>query len=205
MSNRLKVYRYIKESIIARKFLPGEMIYERDIALELGVSRSPVREALQNLQDEGWLTVMPRRGSVVNPLSPVEIEEVLQIRTIIAAASLHIAAKRMGASDTAYLHSLIVRQEKAAAANDRHTFLEVDMEFHLTLVRLTGNRRLVGIAGNLLDSFRRIAAEVIQMEGFSASSVDDHKDIMEALAQGDVKKARNIMAVHIMGTQDMLL
>lgn len=205
MSNRLKVYRYIKEAIIARKLLPGAMIYERNIALELGVSRSPVREALQSLQDEGWLTVMPRKGSVVNPLSPVEIEEVLQIRTIIATASLYIASQRMGAKDTAYLHSLIARQEKAAAANDRHTFLEMDMEFHLTLVRLTGNRRLVGLAGNLLDSFRRIAAEAMQKVGFSSPSASDHKAIMEALARGDAEEARNIMSVHIMRIKDILL
>lgn len=203
-SSRHKVYRHVKDAIIAQEYRPGDMVYERELAQALGVSRTPVREALQALQDEGWLTVRPRKGSVVNPLSHVEIEEVLQIRSIVAAASIIFAVDRLGPSDSAYLNSLIIRQERAATVRDHNAFMDADMEFHLALVRLTGNRRLVSITSDLLDNFRRIGLEALGIGRDFTGPIAEHKAILEALDRREAEEARRLMVMHIWKNKDAL-
>lgn len=203
-SNRHRVYRHIKDAIATQGLRPGDVLHERDLARELGVSRTPVREALQALQNEGWLTVKPRRGSVVNPLNRVEIEEVMQIRLIIASGSIIFAAGRIGPDDFAHLHSLITRQKQALGAGDRAAFMDADMEFHLSLIRLTGNHRLVNITKNLLDSFRRIAIEVLWGNPEIEKSIMEHRAILEALEAGDTLKAQQLMVEHIQKTKNFL-
>lgn len=203
-SSRQKVYRYVKEGIISRAFRPGDMIYERDLAQALSVSRTPVREALQTLQDDGWLTVIPRKGSRVRPLSREEVEEVLQIRSIIASASIVLTGGRVSPAELAYLHSVIGRQKKAAEEQNSFTFMEADMEFHLALVRLTGNRRLVAITRDLLDNFLRIGIEALLLAKYS-EAIDTHKEILAALERGDTEGARTLMIDHIGKTREILL
>ncbi len=133
-SNRQKVYRHVKSGIVSHLLKPGDILHEREIARELGVSRTPVREALQALQDDGWLTVIPRKGSMVRPMSRAEVEEVLQLRVIIASAGITLSAGRLGPNDFAYLKTFIKHQEKAAAARDPRKFMEADMAMHHALV-----------------------------------------------------------------------
>ena len=204
MSSRQKVYRYVKEGIISTALRPGDMVHERDLAQTLGVSRTPVREALQALQDEGWLSVIPRKGSMVRPLSRMEIEEVLQIRSIIASASIILTGGQVNPNDLAYLHSTVARQEKAAGEQDYNSFMDADMEFHLAIVRLTGNRRLVGITGDLLDNFRRIGIQVLQLGDFSGA-IKGHRDVLEALERGETEDARHLMIEHIGQCRRLLL
>lgn len=204
MSNRQKVYRHVKEGIIAMSFRPGDMIHERELAQTLGVSRTPVREALQALQDDGWLSVIPRKGSMVRPLSRKEIEEVLQIRSIIASASIVLTGGRINPTEQAYIHSVIGRQEKAAEEQNPFTFMEADMEFHLAIVRLTGNRRLVAITRDLLDNFLRIGVEALMLTKYS-QAMDAHKEILAALEKGDTENARIMMIDHIGKTRDALI
>lgn len=196
-SNRRKVYRYVKDGIVANVFRPGTMIHERDLARELGVSRTPVREALQSLQDDGWLNVMPRKGTMVRPLSRAEIEEVLQLRVIIGTAGITLSAGRISAGAFAHLRSLIARQEAAAEACDYLKFIEADMQLHVSMVRLAGNSRLTRIAEDLLDNFRRIGLEAIRGDCKLAGVIAGHKAIVAALEQGNAATAKKLLVDHI--------
>ena len=204
-SSRHKVYRHVRDGIISRKLRPGDMLYERELAQALGVSRTPVREALQSLQDDGWLTVIPRRGTVVRPLSRVEIEEVLQLRSIIAAASLMLSAGRVGPQDLAYLGTFIKLQEEAAKRGDSLKFMDADMDFHLALVRLAGNRRLTAITEDLLGHFKRIGSEALEAGRDFEVPIAAHKAILAAVANGETEKARDLMVDHIGQTRDLLV
>ncbi|MCC8193674.1 MAG: GntR family transcriptional regulator [Deltaproteobacteria bacterium] len=196
-SNRLKVYRYVKDGIVSQDLRPGTMIHERDLAQTLGVSRTPVREALQTLQDDGWLTVIPRKGTVVRPLGRAEIEEVLQLRVIIGAAGIKFSVGRIGANAFAHLKSLIAGQEAAAAGLDYMKFIEADMQLHVAMVRLAGNRRLSLIAEELLDNFRRVGLEAVRGRQELSGPIAQHKAIVAALEAGDACAAENILIDHI--------
>lgn len=204
-SSRQKVYRHVKGGIVAHVLRPGDMIHERDLARELGVSRTPVREALQSLQDDGWLTVIPRKGTMVRPLSRAEIEEVLQLRVIIASAGITLSAGRIGPNDFAHLRTYIKRQEEAAAAKDTRGFMEADMAMHQALVRLGGSRRLTAFAENLLDHFRRIGIEILETNTDFAVPLAAHKAIIDALEKGETEEARRMMTEHIENARDLLV
>ena len=204
-SSRQKVYRYVKDAIISLALRPGDMLFERDIAQALGVSRTPVREALQELQDEGWLTVMPRKGSIVRPLNRIEIEEVLQMRSIVGAAGIQLSAGRVGAGDLAYLKTLIAQQEDAARHDDYPKFVGADMALHVAMVRLAGNRRLTAVAEDLLDNFQRVSIEAVQSERGLGPLIDEHKAIVEALERGDHKEAQQLLMDHIERARQLLL
>ena len=204
-SSRLKVYRYVKDCIISQELRPGAIIHERDLAQKIGVSRTPVREALRSLQDDGWLTVMPRRGTVVRPLCRREIEEVLQLRTIIGAAGIKLSVGRISAGAFAHLRGLIAQQEIAAASHDCTKFIDADMQLHIAMVRLAGNSRLSLIAEDLLDNFRRVALEAVQGRGDLSSPLTEHKAIVAALENEDQVTAETILINHVEAARQALL
>lgn len=205
-SHREKVYQYVKKSIISHAFLPGDMIYERSLAELLGVSRTPVREAIQCLQDDGWLTVVPRKGTMVRHLKRVDIEEILQLRTIIGTACVAIAARKVTASDIAYFESLLAQQEAAAKTRNAQAFLAVDMALHLAFVRFAGNRRMFAFTENLCDYFQCMGMHILSMsDGSFQKSVEEHKGIVSAIAKGDAEGAQKLLAGHIQSSRAVLL
>ena len=203
-SSRQKVYRHVKGGIVSHSLKPGDMIHERDIAKELGVSRTPVREALQALQDDGWLTVIPRKGTMVRPMSRAEIQEVLQLRVIIASAGITLSTGRIGRNDFAYLKTFIKRQEEAVAAKDPRKYMEADMAMHHALVQLGGSRRLTVFAENLLGHFQRIGNETLKTAQDMANSLAGHKAILAALEKGETEEARRLMTEHIERARKLL-
>ena len=197
VSNRQKVYQYVKNAIISQEFSPGAVIHERELAHMLGVSRTPVREALQTLQNDGWLTILPRKGSVVRPLSRAEMEEVLQLRIIIGTAGIKLSIGRISVGAFAHLKGLVAQQEAAAEVEDYARFIEVDMQLHLAMVHLAGNRKLSCIAEELLDTFRRVAIEAIRGKRELADLLAEHKAIIAALEREDQATAESILIEHI--------
>ena len=197
ISNRKRVYHSIKERIVSLALKPGDIIHERVLAQELGVSRTPVREALQSLQDEGWLTIVARKGAIVRPISRFEAEEVLQMREIIAAAGITLSAGRAGPADFAYFHSLIDEQERAAKDGNHAAFMEADMALHTALVRLAGNSRLTSVAEDLLDNFRRLGLSTLRITNRFFEAVAEHKEIVAALEANEVDLAKQLMVEHI--------
>ncbi|CAK7060499.1 MAG: Fatty acid metabolism regulator protein [Desulfovibrio sp.] len=205
-SHKEKVYRYVKEGIISHAFLAGEMLHERSLAEALGVSRTPVREALQALQDDGWLTVVPRKGTMVRPLKRADVEEVLQLRRILGTVSVEHAARLAGPTDVAYFTTLIGAQEEAARNGDFQAFMAADMKLHLAFVRFAGNRRMFAFAENLCDYFQRmgICALTSQSSSFS-QAIQDHKNIVRAVAERDADRAKKLLTEHIEATRTVLL
>ena len=205
ISSRQKVYQYIKDCITSLSLRPGDMIHERDLAQTLGMSRTPVREALQSLQDEGWLTVIPRKGYVVCSLSKTEIEEVLQLRIIVGTAGIRLSVGRTSPAAIAHLKALVAQQEAAIAVCDYAKFIEIDMLLHIAMVQLAGNRRLSSIAEALLDTFQRVGLEAIRGKREFSEPLAEHKRIIAALEEGDGVTAERLLVEHIEFTRQALL
>lgn len=205
-SHREKVCQYVKKSIISHALLPGDMIYERSLAEQLGVSRTPVREAIQSLQDDGWLMVVPRKGTMVRQMKRVDIEEVLQLRTIIGTPAVTIAARNATQADIAYFNGLIAQQEIAAENRDARAFLASDMTMHLDFVRFVSNRRMFAFAENLCDYFQCMGLHMLAASNDSfQKSIDDHRGIVNAIAKGEGEGAQKLLTEHIQSTRTVIL
>lgn len=204
-SHKEKVYRYVKDSVIADALRPGDKIRERDIAELLGVSRTPVREAIQALQRDGWVKVVPRRGTIVQPLLRVDVEEVLQLRLIVGPAALRIGAGNVSSADLAYYESLLRKQEEAAAVKDAVAFLDADMALHAGFVKLAGNRRLMTFTRQLCDLFQRIGIQSLVTHQRFYEAIEEHRGIVAALAAGNSQAAVDRLVAHLSSTKAVLL
>ena len=195
----------MKDGIIEHRLLSGDMIYERALAEELGVSRTPVRGAIQALQEDGWLMVVPRRGAMVRALKRVDIEEIIQLRKIFGCSAIRLGGNRVTAQDLAYMNALILRQEEAAQERDSMNFMAADTALHIAFVRLSGNRRLVALAGNHLDHFRRMGTQRLMDEKQFGRAIEEHKAIVTALADGDTARAEREFLMLLDHTRETLL
>src|SRR5512139_254837 len=141
-----RVYQTLRSRILDNALPPGHQALEQAIALELGVSRTPVREALIRLHNEGLIEVVPRHGMRVLPVSPDDMAEIYTILTSLESLAAELAARRKpGAAALASLEAACREMEAALAGDDLDAWAKADERFHLQLVSLCGNRRLAEV------------------------------------------------------------
>lgn len=179
------VYNWLKQAIIAREFKPGDLLNERKLASELDVSRTPVREAIQMLESEYWVAVVPWKGAVVLPVTKEDIEELFQLRMAIEPMVIELVTHKLQDTEIAYLEVLIERQKQLAGEEDGKEFISIDQDFHLFLANLTENRRLREIMVHLRDIHLRLGVEAVQERYRYKETLEEHTAIVEALKRRD--------------------
>ena len=184
---------------------PGERLMEIQLAEELGVSRTPVREAIRKLELEGYVIMMPRRGTYVANLSIRDVNEVFEIRTSLDSLASGLAAERITDEELERLQRLLVRISEYAETNDMEKIVETDTEFHDLLYQASRNTRLVGIIFNLREQLTRFRTTSMAFPGRLAATLEEHRRIVEAIAQGDVKEAQAAAEYHMEKSEQTLL
>ena len=157
-----KVYREIKGAIIAQKIISGEVLNERKLAEELGISRTPVREALQMLVNDGWLSVEPWKGAYVNPITEKVLTEVFQVRLALENLAIELIVDKISDEELDTISEIIVKQEKLKENYQADEFIRVDREFHMVIAGITENKILIDMLNNLSDMIRRIGVQAVQ-------------------------------------------
>jgi len=179
---------------------------ESELAQSLGMSRTPVREAVLMLEAQGLLEVRPRKGVRITPLSPSDMGEIYDVLTELESlAAADAASQSYTASELAELAKSIDQMDTALARDDRKTWASADDAFHTELVRLGGNSRVCGIAAMMSDQVRRARLVTLYMRPTPAKSNDDHRAVYEAILQGDAEKARNLHRTHRAGAKIILI
>ena len=159
-----RVYQALRARILDNAWPPGHQALEQELALEMGVSRTPVREALIRLHNEGLVEVVPRHGVRVLPVSPVDMAEIYAILTSLESLAAELAAKRKpGAAALAPLEAACREMEAALAADDLDAWAKADERFHLQLVSLCDNRRLAEVVINFWDRAHRARMVTLRM------------------------------------------
>ena len=184
---------------------PGERLMEIQLAEELGVSRTPVREAIRKLELEGYVIMMPRRGTYVANLSIRDVNEVFEIRTSLDSLASGLAAERITDEELERLQRLLVRISEYVETNDMEKIVETDTEFHDLLYQASRNTRLVGIIFNLREQLTRFRTTSMAFPGRLAATLEEHRRIVEAIAQGDVKEAQAAAEYHMEKSEQTLL
>jgi DNA-binding GntR family transcriptional regulator len=184
---------------------PGERLMEIQLAEELGVSRTPVREAIRKLELEGYVIMMPRRGTYVANLSIRDVNEVFEIRTSLDSLASGLAAERITDEELERLQRLLVMIGEYIEKNDMEKIVETDTEFHDILYQASRNARLVGIIFNLREQLTRFRTTSMAYPGRLKETLEEHRRIVEAIAQGDVLEAQRVSEEHMEKSEHTLL
>ncbi len=184
---------------------PGERLMEITLAEELGVSRTPVREAIRKLDQEGYVVMMPRRGTYVANMSIRDVNEIFEIRTALESLSCGLAAERVTSEELERLQKLLVMIGGFMKNGNIDKVVATDIEFHDMLYQATRNERLVGVIHNLREQLTRFRTLSMSYPGRLEATLEEHRTMVEAIAQGDVKAAKRAAERHMEHSEQTLL
>src|SRR3954468_2109815 len=200
-----RVYAYVKERLLDGTFPGGALLSENELSQQLGLSRTPVRQAFVQLEAEGLLELYPKRGALVVPVAASEIEDVFEARLLVEEHCARPAATAGGAPLAAELAEAIAAQERAIATGEggRAEFAKADRRFHRAIVHAAGNAILTRLYDALRDRQQRIAAVSLARNPADAQRfVADHREIAAALERGDATAACELVSAHLRTARD---
>lgn len=184
---------------------PGERLMEIQIAEEMGVSRTPVREAIRKLELEGFVVMIPRRGTYVANISIKDINEVYEIRSALDILAGGLAAERINDEEIEEMRELLVLTEKHIEENNLSKIVEIDTKFHDILYTASRNERLVNIINNLREQITSIRGKSMNYPGRLVDTLDEHKEIVESIAARDIDRAEEAVRAHLENAEQTLL
>jgi DNA-binding GntR family transcriptional regulator len=192
-----RIYSDLRTELVSLQRRPGEPVSEAEIALAYGVSRTPVREAILKLSDEGLLEIFPQSGIFVSRIPLGALPEAIIIRKALEATTAQMAAERATASQILNLHSVLQRQREADAAGQRDAFHQADEAFHAAIADVAGYPgiwRLILQVKVHIDRYRRLT---LPQTGRMAQVIAEHEPILDAIEAHDPPGARAAMEFHL--------
>ncbi|MEV7236476.1 GntR family transcriptional regulator [Streptomyces sp. NPDC051020] len=191
---RERVYEALLELITTRALRPGQHLVESELAGHLGVSRQPVREALQRLNTEGWVDLRPAQGAFVHEPTEEETDQLLSVRTLLEAEAARLAAANSGTAGIAALEELCAKGEQAVADDDVDLAVATNAAFHAKVMELAGNSVLAELAGQVDRRVRWYSTPVVRRRG--NRSWIEHRSLIAAISSRDEQRATEIMRAH---------
>jgi DNA-binding GntR family transcriptional regulator len=199
-----RAYAFAKPRILDGRFPGGALITEGDVAAATGLSRTPVREAFARLASEGLLKIYPKRGALVVPVSPTEVESVMETRLLVeqfAIAKVIASETELGSAP----YEAIAKQEKFAANHDPRGFIEADHEFHRVFVAAAANPILLQLHDSMRDRQHRMGLEALHRdESRTPEALDEHRMLVQAVVARDAHGAQAIVDKHLGTTLSLL-
>ena len=199
---RQMVYDKILNYILDGKIGSGEKLGEIQLAKELGVSRTPVREAFLQLEKKGWLDLHSNSGAVVKKITASQIEEMFNMISVLEGYAVEMTTQGIRTGDISYLNDLCSRIEKLGAARDYLRYAEKDSEFHNFFVTKTGNRTL---QETVQDMRRKVHTSGLTLPFHMDQYLIMHKKIVGAIAKKNPQRAGNLMRVHVQEVKGFVL
>jgi DNA-binding GntR family transcriptional regulator len=205
-SNTAIAVRELRKLIFDGHLGAGTDHLESELALRLGMSRTPIREALLRLEAQGLVKVRPRKGVRITPVSPIDMAEIYDILTELESLAAANAAERgLSESDLGILSTSILDMQNALNTDDRESWANADDTFHRELVRLGDNARATKIVEMMSDQVRRARLVTLYMRPAPTKSNDDHSRVLNAIRRGDADEARRVHRAHRLAAKDILI
>jgi len=187
----------MREAILQQVIKPGERLMESKLADDMGVSRTPIREAIRQLELEGYLIMVPRKGAYVSEISLNDIHEVYEIRSALEILASGLAAERATPEEIEQMERCIYRESAVLGTEDIIKTVEVDTELHSLIYQASRNDRLVAILNKLREQIYRMRVVSTALPGRRAKSLAYHRDLVEAISQRDAEGAEKIAGEHM--------
>ncbi len=191
------VFNTLRKAILTGQLKPGERLMEVHLANRLGVSRTPIREAIRKLELEGLVIMIPRRGAEVARITEKSLKDVLEVRRALDALSVELACDRITKEDIERLLKACVTFEEAAMGKDASVIAKADVALHDIIVEATGNQRLMQLVNNLSEQMYRYRFVYIKEESQHDVLVSEHREIYESIACRDKERAAAAARLHI--------
>ena len=191
------VYEELKRQILKGEIAPGHRMMEVELADDMGVSRTPVREAIRKLEKEGLVTIEPRKGAYASDISIKEMIDVLEVRQYLESLAAGMAAARITPEEKLKLQEATDAYKQAIESEDTSEIIKWDENFHKIIVDCSGNKTLIQMISQVQELALRF--RYIYYDDFSRyrNQPLEHKEIVEAIMSGDSEKARHAADVHI--------
>ncbi len=199
------VFNTLRKAILTGELKPGERLMEIHLANRLGVSRTPIREAIRKLELEGLVIMIPRRGAEVAQITEKSLKDVLEVRRALDALCVELACDRINEEEEGLLKDACDEFERATATKDATVIARADVAFHDIIVQATGNQRLVQLINNLSEQMYRYRFEYIKDENRHESLVNEHRIIYESIVRRDKRKAAEAARLHIDNQENSII
>lgn len=191
------VFNTLRQAILTGELKPGERLMEIHLANKLGVSRTPIREAIRKLELEGLVTMIPRRGAEVAQITEKSMNDVLEVRRALDALCAELACERITEEETEQLHRACEAFETAVKTRDLKKIARADVQLHDIIVQATGNQRLVQLVNNLSEQMYRYRFEYIKDASQHQRLIEEHRIIYESIVKKDRETASQAARMHI--------
>lgn len=202
---RERIVDFIKDSVVTGRLKPGERVPEQEIAESFGISRTPIREAFRQLESEGFITVTPRKGAVVSPITDKDVSEFYEIKSLLESFAAKTACVKLSQKDIKRLETLNAQMAKCAERSDVKGFFRLDNQFHDTFLTACGNEKLCALIHHLVQQFERFRITALSLPGRMNDSVIQHDEIIEAFRNCDTALVENLVRANAERGRDVLV
>ncbi len=197
LSLREIVFKTLRQAILRGDLAPGERLMEISLANRMGVSRTPIREAIRKLELEGLVLMIPRKGAEVARISEKHLRDVLEVRRTLEELAVELACERMTEETIGQLVKAKEDFEQSISKEDITTIAQKDEYFHDIIYEATNNAKLVQMINNLREQIYRFRLECIKEEQMRMELCKEHNEIVKALKERDIKTAKKAVCEHI--------
>lgn len=191
------VFNTLRQAILKGELKPGERLMEIQLATKLGVSRTPVREAIRKLELEGLVLMVPRKGAEVAQITEKSVVDVLEIRRALEELAVRLACERMTPKGLEELKEAEVRFEKVLGHADITKVAEADVEFHDAIINSTDNQKLIQLLSQFREQMYRYRVEYLKRSEFHPQVIKEHKDIIQTIENRNKDEAAEFICNHI--------
>ena len=191
------VFNTLRQAILTGELKPGERLMEIHLANRLGVSRTPIREAIRKLELEGLVTMIPRRGAEVAQITEKSMKDVLEVRRTLDALSAELACERISPEEEEALKKACQNFEEAVKTKDTKAIAKADVAIHDIIAAATGNQRLIQLINNLAEQMYRYRFEYIKDASQHERIIQEHRIIYESIVNKDKEAAAETAKIHI--------
>ena len=199
------VFKTIRQAILTGELKPGERLMEIHLAEKLGVSRTPVREAIRQLELEGLVIMVPRKGAQVASITEKSMTDVLELRLALDKLAVELACKRITEEQKAELKDKLEAFEKAVETKDAGEIAKADVAYHDMIFDATGNLRLGQMVNNLAEQMYRYRFEYIKDATRHDKLISEHRKIYEAIMARNVEESVEAISIHIKNQEDSII
>ena len=199
------VFENLRGAIVEGKLKPGQRLMEVQLAEQLGVSRTPVREAIRKLELEGLVVMLPRKGAYVANMSLKDVVDVLEIRASLEGLAASLSAERITDEDIKKLESIVEEFKDGINESNVEALLRKDVEFHECIFKSTNNKKLHQVINSLWEQVYRFRVTYISDYDSSLSIVEEHNKILDAIEKGDCELAKKYATDHIINAEHFMI
>jgi len=200
------VFENLRQAILEGKLEPGQRLMEVQLAEQLGVSRTPVREAIRKLELEGLVIMLPRKGAYVANVSLKDIIDVLEIRASLEGLAASLATERIRDEELEKLKT-IAEEFKQSLVNNENIEIQLkkDVEFHECIFNATNNKKLVQLINSLWEQVYRFRVTYVSDVDMSSKILEEHQNILDAISKGDPELAQKYAIEHIERAENFMM